>query len=98
MLDKAVATKKCNICVCVLFCLLVKPCWAQLFNRNVATSGYSSFTDSQFFFGSQFWPENSQGTSQDMSLSSMASQQSSEVRLHVVPVELIISLGLDKHT
>lgn len=33
-----------------------------------------------------------------MSLSSMTSQQSSEVRLHVVPVELVISLGLDKHT
>ncbi|XP_059185648.1 interactor of HORMAD1 protein 1 [Centropristis striata] len=47
-------------------------------NRNVATSGYSSFTDSQVFFGSQFWPENSQGTSQDMSVSSRTSQQSSE--------------------
>ncbi|XP_044203800.1 interactor of HORMAD1 protein 1 isoform X1 [Thunnus albacares] len=49
-----------------------------LANTNVATSGYSSCTDSQFFFGSQFWPENSQGTSQDMSLSSRTSQQSSQ--------------------
>ncbi|KAK2862066.1 hypothetical protein Q5P01_001599 [Channa striata] len=47
-------------------------------SRNVATSGYSSVTDSQLFFGSQFWPENSQGTSQDMSLSSRNSQQSSQ--------------------
>ncbi|XP_031707371.1 interactor of HORMAD1 protein 1 [Anarrhichthys ocellatus] len=47
-------------------------------NRNGATSGYSSFTDSQLFFGSQFWPENSQGLSQDMSLSSRTSQQSSQ--------------------
>nr|XP_033483553.1 interactor of HORMAD1 protein 1 [Epinephelus lanceolatus] len=47
-------------------------------SRNVSTSGYSSFTDSQIFFGSQFWPENSQGTSQDMSLSSRTSQQSSQ--------------------
>lgn len=45
--------------------------------RNVSTSGYSSFTDSQIFFGTQFWPENSQSTSQDMSLSS----SSQEVRL-----------------
>ncbi|XP_018541306.1 interactor of HORMAD1 protein 1 [Lates calcarifer] len=47
-------------------------------SRNVSTSGYSSFTDSQLFFGSQFWPENSQGTSQDMSMSSRTSQQSSQ--------------------
>ncbi|XP_033181857.1 interactor of HORMAD1 protein 1 isoform X2 [Anabas testudineus] len=47
-------------------------------NRNVSTSGYSSFTDSQMFLGSQFWPENSQGTSQDMSVSSRNSQQSSQ--------------------
>ncbi|XP_071351040.1 interactor of HORMAD1 protein 1 [Trachinotus anak] len=47
-------------------------------SRNVATCGYSSLTDSQLFFGSQFWPENSQGTSQDMSLSSRNSQQSSQ--------------------
>ncbi|KAM7422663.1 hypothetical protein PAMA_010623 [Pampus argenteus] len=49
-----------------------------LANLNAATSGYSSFTDSQIFFGSQFWPENSQGISQDMSLSSRNSQQSSQ--------------------
>ncbi|XP_068450613.1 interactor of HORMAD1 protein 1 [Clinocottus analis] len=47
-------------------------------SRNGTTSGYSSITDSQFFFGSQFWPENSQGPSQDMSLSSRTSQQSSQ--------------------
>ncbi|XP_054473674.1 interactor of HORMAD1 protein 1 [Anoplopoma fimbria] len=47
-------------------------------SRHGATSGYSSFTDSQLFFGSQFWPDNSQGMSQDMSLSSRTSQQSSQ--------------------
>ncbi|KAK5912535.1 hypothetical protein CesoFtcFv8_002396 [Champsocephalus esox] len=47
-------------------------------SRNVSTSGYSSFTDSQLFFGSQFWPENSQSMSQEMSLSSRNSQQSSQ--------------------
>ncbi|KAM9759480.1 interactor of HORMAD1 protein 1 isoform 2-T2 [Menidia menidia] len=50
----------------------------QCGSRNVATSGYSSLTDSQLFFGSQFWPENSQNTSQDLSLSSRNSQQSSQ--------------------
>ncbi|CAJ1050688.1 interactor of HORMAD1 protein 1 isoform X1 [Xyrichtys novacula] len=46
---------------------------------NGATSGYSSFTDSQLFFGSQFWPENSQNASQEMSLgSSKTSQHSSQ--------------------
>ncbi|XP_041672846.1 interactor of HORMAD1 protein 1 [Cheilinus undulatus] len=47
-------------------------------NRNMATNGYSNFMDSQLFFGSQFWPENSQGASQEMSLSSRTSQQSSQ--------------------
>ncbi|XP_068598462.1 interactor of HORMAD1 protein 1 [Brachionichthys hirsutus] len=47
-------------------------------SRNTLTSGYSSFTDSQLFFGSQFWPENSQTNSQDMSVSSRNSQQSSQ--------------------
>ncbi|XP_056242551.1 interactor of HORMAD1 protein 1 [Seriola aureovittata] len=47
-------------------------------SRNMATCGFSSLTDSQLFFGSQFWPENSQGASQDMSLSSRTSQQSSQ--------------------
>ncbi|XP_034545128.1 interactor of HORMAD1 protein 1 isoform X2 [Notolabrus celidotus] len=50
----------------------------QTGSRNVATSGYSSFTDSQLFSGSLFWPENSQGGSQDMSWSSRTSQQSSQ--------------------
>ncbi|XP_058486498.1 interactor of HORMAD1 protein 1 [Solea solea] len=38
--------------------------------RNMSTSGYSSFTDSQLLFGSQFWHENSQSTSQSLSSSS----------------------------
>uniref|UniRef100_A0A3Q2TDV9 Coiled-coil domain containing 36 n=1 Tax=Fundulus heteroclitus TaxID=8078 RepID=A0A3Q2TDV9_FUNHE len=46
--------------------------------RNVATNGYSGLTDSQLFFGSQFWHEQSQGMSQEMSLSSRNSQQSSQ--------------------
>ncbi|KAM9800749.1 interactor of HORMAD1 protein 1 isoform X1 [Syngnathus typhle] len=37
-----------------------------------------NFTDSQFFFGSQFWRDNPQNFSQDMSLSSRNSQQSSQ--------------------
>lgn len=45
----------------------------------MATNSYCSFADTQFFFGSQFWPENSQSASQDVSLSSRNSQQSSEV-------------------
>ncbi|KAK5872512.1 hypothetical protein PBY51_013205 [Eleginops maclovinus] len=47
-------------------------------NRNVSTSGYSSFTDSQLFSGSQFWLENSQSMSQEMSVSSRNSQHSSQ--------------------
>ena len=77
-------THKC--CVCVFF-LLIKPCRD---NRNVSTGVYSSFTDSQYFFGSQFWPENSQGASQDMSLSSRNSQQSSsEVRFISLKLMLV---------
>ncbi|XP_069392424.1 interactor of HORMAD1 protein 1 isoform X2 [Paralichthys olivaceus] len=46
-------------------------------NRNVSTSGYSSFTDSQLFFGSQLWPDNSQSMSQEINLSS-SSQEGSD--------------------
>ncbi|XP_054640944.1 interactor of HORMAD1 protein 1 isoform X2 [Dunckerocampus dactyliophorus] len=46
-------------------------------SRSAAANGGTNFTDSQFFFGSQFWRENSQGLSQEMSLSSRNSQQSS---------------------
>ncbi|XP_051932463.1 interactor of HORMAD1 protein 1 [Hippocampus zosterae] len=42
--------------------------------RNAATN----FTESQFFFGSQLWRENAQSLSQDMTLSSRNSQQSSQ--------------------
>ncbi|XP_061641316.1 interactor of HORMAD1 protein 1 isoform X3 [Phyllopteryx taeniolatus] len=41
-------------------------------------NGATNFTDSQFFFGSQFWREHSQSLSQDKSLSSRNSQQSSQ--------------------
>ncbi|XP_033822648.2 interactor of HORMAD1 protein 1 [Periophthalmus magnuspinnatus] len=44
-------------------------------NRTINASGHS-VTDSQFFFGSQFWPENS--ASQSLSLSSWNSTQSQE--------------------
>lgn len=50
----------------------------------MAPNSYCSFTDAQFFYGSQFWPENSQSTSQDVSLSSRNSQQSSDVRVSPV--------------
>lgn len=56
----------------------------DIISRNVAPDSYCSFTDAQFFCGSQFWPENSQSTSQDVSLSSRNSQQSSDVRLSPV--------------
>ncbi|XP_046880625.1 interactor of HORMAD1 protein 1 isoform X1 [Hypomesus transpacificus] len=53
-------------------------CVTKSLSRNGATSDYSSISDSQFLFGSQFWPENSQGTSQEILFSSRASQQSSQ--------------------
>lgn len=56
----------------------------------MATNSYCSFTDTQFFFGSQFWPENSQSASQDVSLSSRNSQQSSEVSFSCI-IGMILS-------
>ncbi|CAL8257190.1 unnamed protein product [Arctogadus glacialis] len=50
----------------------------RIASSNAATSGYSSLSDSQYGFGSQFWPENSQGMSQEMSFTSRNSQQSSQ--------------------
>ncbi|XP_072308482.1 interactor of HORMAD1 protein 1 isoform X2 [Eucyclogobius newberryi] len=47
-------------------------------NRTTNANGYSNITDSQLFFGSQFWPENSQAASQSLSLSSWNSTQSQE--------------------
>ncbi|XP_066522418.1 interactor of HORMAD1 protein 1 [Hoplias malabaricus] len=46
--------------------------------KGVATSDYSSLTDSQFLFGSQFLLENSQGFSQEMSGPSRGSQPASQ--------------------
>ncbi|XP_076870625.1 interactor of HORMAD1 protein 1 isoform X2 [Brachyhypopomus gauderio] len=46
--------------------------------KSGATSDYSSLTDSQFLFGSQFWPENSQSFSQDISVPSKSSQHTSQ--------------------
>ncbi|KAJ8360945.1 hypothetical protein SKAU_G00174700 [Synaphobranchus kaupii] len=45
--------------------------------RSGTTSDYSSLTDSQFLFGSQFWPDQI-GMSQEMSLQSKNSQQNSQ--------------------
>ncbi|CAL8340607.1 unnamed protein product [Lota lota] len=47
-------------------------------SSNAATSGYSSLTESQYGLGSQFWPENSQGMSQETGFPSRNSQQSSQ--------------------
>lgn len=58
----------------------------------MAANSYCSFTDTQFFFGSQFWPENSQSASQDVSLSSRNSQQSSEVRFSCI---IVLTLSND---
>lgn len=43
--------------------------------KNCANSDYSSLTDSQYLSGSQFWLENSQSFSQDISGQSRASQE-----------------------
>ncbi|XP_072539442.1 interactor of HORMAD1 protein 1 [Salminus brasiliensis] len=42
------------------------------------TSDYCNLSDSQFLFGSQFWPENSQSFSQEMSGPSRGSQPASQ--------------------
>lgn len=67
----------------IIHYFLIKRC-GDIISRNMATNSYCSFTDAQFFFGSQFWPENSQSASQDVSLSSRNSQQSSEVSFFFV--------------
>ncbi|KAI4892771.1 hypothetical protein NFI96_032325 [Prochilodus magdalenae] len=46
--------------------------------KGVTTSDYSSLTDSQFLFGSQFWPESSQGFSQEISGPSKGCQPASQ--------------------
>ncbi|CAB1315244.1 unnamed protein product [Coregonus sp. 'balchen'] len=59
------------MCVCVFItCNVSGP---KITIRYGATSDYSSLTDSQFLFGSQFWPENSQDMSQDMGFSNRTS-------------------------
>ena len=72
----------------VTFCIPLSRCFVYLLTRNTnsnaTTSGYSSLTDSQFVFGSKFWPENSQSMSQEMSFPSRNSQQSfQEVHLFI---------------
>lgn len=57
---------------------LIKHGGEKTMDRIGPTSGYSSATDSQLFFGSQCWPNNSQSMSQDVSLSS----GSQEVKLY----------------
>ncbi|MCJ8729606.1 hypothetical protein PDJAM_G00108300 [Pangasius djambal] len=46
--------------------------------KGGATCDYSSLPDSQFLFGSQTWPENSQSFSQEISGQSRGSQQASQ--------------------
>ncbi|KAK1796589.1 hypothetical protein P4O66_009616, partial [Electrophorus voltai] len=46
--------------------------------KTGSTSDYSSLTDSQFLFGSQFWPDNSQSFPQDISGPSKSSRQGSQ--------------------
>ncbi|XP_048877969.1 interactor of HORMAD1 protein 1 isoform X2 [Brienomyrus brachyistius] len=57
-----------------------------------AASDYSSLTDSQFLFGSQFWPDQSQGLSVEMSFPSRTSQQNSEVFQCPVPWVFLASV------
>ncbi|KAF5909380.1 interactor of HORMAD1 protein 1 isoform X2, partial [Clarias magur] len=46
--------------------------------KGGTTGEYSSLSDSQFLFGSQTWPENSQSFSQEISGQSRGSQQASQ--------------------
>ncbi|XP_067316191.1 interactor of HORMAD1 protein 1 [Pseudorasbora parva] len=46
--------------------------------KGPGTSDYSSLTDSQFLWGSQMWPDNSQGFTQEMSGQSRGSQHTSQ--------------------
>ncbi|KAI5628377.1 interactor of HORMAD1 protein 1 [Silurus asotus] len=46
--------------------------------KGVAASDYSNLPDSQFLFGSQNWPENSQSFSQEISGQSRGSRQASQ--------------------
>ncbi|XP_051562721.1 interactor of HORMAD1 protein 1-like [Myxocyprinus asiaticus] len=47
-------------------------------SKGSGNSDYSSLTDSQFLLSSQFWPDNSQSLSQEMSGQSRGSQQTSQ--------------------
>ncbi|XP_062853983.1 interactor of HORMAD1 protein 1 isoform X2 [Trichomycterus rosablanca] len=49
--------------------------------KNCTTSDYSSLTDSQYLSGSQFWLENSQSFSQEISGQSKASQEINELKV-----------------
>ncbi|XP_062400563.1 interactor of HORMAD1 protein 1 [Sardina pilchardus] len=51
---------------------------SKVSSKSGTSSDYSSLTDSQFLLGSQFWPENSQAISQDVSYSSRNIKQNSE--------------------
>ncbi|XP_048110243.1 interactor of HORMAD1 protein 1 [Alosa alosa] len=51
---------------------------SKVSSKSGTSSDYSSLTDSQFLLGSQFWPENSQALSQDVSFSSRNTKQNSE--------------------
>ncbi|XP_043097241.1 interactor of HORMAD1 protein 1-like [Puntigrus tetrazona] len=46
--------------------------------KGPGTSDYSSLSDSQFLLGSQMWPDNSQGFTQEMSGQSKGSQHTSQ--------------------
>ncbi len=52
--------------------------------KGPGTSDYSSLSDSQFLLGSQMWPDNSQGFTQEMSEHSRGSQ-------HAISQEVNIS-------
>ncbi|XP_019911505.2 interactor of HORMAD1 protein 1 isoform X3 [Esox lucius] len=75
----------------------------KITSRNEATSDYSSLTDSQFLFGSQFLPDNMQGMLQDTAFSnrtsgSSQSQEASEPKplssYHTKP--FLLGNGKDK--
>ncbi len=51
--------------------------------KGPGTSDYSSLSDSQFLLGSQMWPDNSQGFTQEMSEQSRGSQHAMSQEVNI---------------
>ncbi len=69
----------------MFMCILRSVCYRGIkTSKGPGTSDYSSLSDSQFLLGSQMWPDNSQGFTQEMSEQSRGSQ-------HAISQEVNIS-------